>query len=106
MNDKPVPMNLDRFAGMIGGAHEFLRVWAKPDGGPVTCFVNPAPIGADPFAFGIAMVDCVRHAAKAYAKAVNIDEEEALARIWEGLDAERDAPTDDPIQLTARKDVH
>ena len=105
MSDKPVPMNLDSYAGMIGGAREFLRVWAREDG-PMTCFVNPVPIGADPFAFGIAMVDCVRHAAKAYARAVNIDEAEALARIWEGLDAERAAPTDDPIQLTAREDMH
>ena len=104
MSDKPVPMNLDKHAALIGGAREFLRVWAR-DGGPVTCFVNPVPIGADPFAFGLAMVDCVRHAAKAYARAVNIDEEEALARIWEGLDAERASPTDDPIQLTARRNM-
>jgi hypothetical protein len=64
------------------------------------------PIGPDPFAFGLAMVDCVRHAARAYAGAVNIDEEAALARIWEGLDAERAAPTTDPISITAKRDVH
>ena len=64
------------------------------------------PIGPDPFAFGLAMVDCVRHAARAYARAVNIDEEAALARIWEGLDAERAAPTTDPISITANRDVH
>ncbi|WP_294212193.1 DUF5076 domain-containing protein [uncultured Sphingomonas sp.] len=105
MSDKPVPMNLDRYADMIGGSAEFLRVWAKQDG-PVTCFVNPVPIGPDPFAFGLAIVDCVRHAARAYARAVNIDEEAALARIWEGLDAERAAPTTDPISITANRDVH
>ena len=105
MSSKPVPMNLNRYAELIGGAREFLRVWAK-DEGPVTCFVNPAAIGADPFLFGMAMVDCVRHAAKAYARAVNVDEEEALARIWEGLDAERDAPTTDPISITAKKDMN
>lgn len=105
MSDKPVPMNLDRYADLIGGSAEFLRVWTKQDG-PVTCFVNPVPIGPDPFAFGLAMVDCVRHAARAYARAVNIDEEAALARIWEGLDAERAAPTTDPISITANRDVH
>lgn len=105
MTDKPVPMNLDRYAELIGGSQEFLRVWAKKDG-PVTCFVNPAALGADPFLFGMAMVDCVRHAAKAYARAVNVDEEEALARIWEGLDAERDEPTTDPISITAKKDMN
>ena len=66
---KPVPINLDRFAEMIGDSAEFLRVWAREDG-PVTCFVNPKPVGPDPFAFGIAMVDCVRHAAKGWARAV------------------------------------
>ncbi len=102
---KPIPMNLDRYAELIGGSAEFLRVWAKADG-PVTCFVNPVPIGPDPFAFGLAMVDCVRHAARAYARAVNIDEAEALARIWEGLDAERAAPTTNPISITAKRDVN
>lgn len=105
MSDEPVPINLDRYAGMIGGSAEFLRVWARKDG-PVTCFVNPVPIGPDPFAFGLAMVDCIRHAARAYARAVNIDEDEALARIWEGLDAERAAPTTDPISITAKRDMH
>ena len=105
MSDKPIPMNLDRYAEMIGGSVEFLRVWVKQDG-PVTCFVNPVPIGPDPFAFGLAMVDYVRHAAKAYARAVNIDEDEALARIWEGLDAERAAPTTDPISITAKRDLN
>ena len=105
MSDKPIPMNLDRYAEMICGSVEFLRVWVKQDG-PVTCFVNPVPIGPDPFAFGLAMVDCVRHAAKAYARAVNIDEDEALARIWEGLDAERAAPTTDPISITAKRDLN
>ena len=37
----------------------------------------------------MALVDCVRNGAKAYANVVNISEAEALARIWEGVDAER-----------------
>ena len=93
MTDKPIPIDLVPFAGMIEGAREFLRVWAKPDG-PVTCFMNPVPIGADPAGYGIALVDCVRHGANAYARALNISYDEALARIWQGLDAERANPTD------------
>ncbi len=96
---KPIPIDLTRYAGMIGGAREFLRVWAA-DEGPVTCFINPVPLGPDPFAFGMALVDCVRNGAKAYAKAVNIPEAEALARIWEGLDTERAMPTDQPSDVT------
>ena len=100
MSDKPIPMGLDRFVGMIGGAREFLRVWAKPDGA-VVCFVNPVPVGPDPAMFGEVLADCARQAAKAYARAVNIDEDEALARIWQGVDAGRAARSDDPITFTA-----
>lgn len=97
----PRAIDLMRYADQLAGAREYLRVWAMPEGGDM-CFVNPMPLGPDPIAFGLAMVDCVRHAAKAYARAVNIDESEALARIWEGLDTERDRPTDDPVSFTAR----
>lgn len=96
---KPVPMNLDRFASMIEGSTEFLRVWTRPDGASA-CFVNPVPLGPDPIAFGQAVVDTVRQAAKAYARAVNIDEDEALARIWAGVDDERASTPVDPISFT------
>ena len=85
---KPVPIDLTRHAHLVEGSKEFLRVWVRDDG-PVTCFVNPAALAPDPFAFGIALVDAVRNGARAWARAVNISEEEAEARIWEGLDAER-----------------
>ncbi|WP_254606388.1 DUF5076 domain-containing protein [Sphingomonas bacterium] len=96
---KPVPIDLTRHTELIAGAREFLRVWASEDG-PVTCFVNPVSIGPDPAAFGLAMVDCIRHAAAAYARAVDIPEKAALARIWQGLDAERAAPTTDAVEAT------
>ena len=92
---KPVAINLVPHAAMLDGAGEFLRLWAKPDG-PVTCFVNPVQLGADPALFGMALVDAVRHGARAWARAVNVPVEEAEARIWEGLDAERGAPSDQP----------
>ena len=106
MTEKPIPIDLVRYAELLGDGREFLRVWAK-DGGTL-CFVNPRPLGADPALFGIAMVDVIRNAASTYAKATGMPEGQALERIWMGLDAERDAPTDDdalpPPVVVARKD--
>lgn len=102
---KPVPIDLTPYAQNLAGAREFLRLWATEDG-PVFCFINPVPIGPDPMAFGLAVVDAIGHAAKAYARAVQISEAEALARIWEGVDAERARPTDSPIEFVPRKEQH
>lgn len=93
MTHRPVPIDLVPYTDMIGSSREFLRVWAK-ENGPVICFINPVPVGADPFAFGMALVDCVRHGAKTYAQATGVSESEALDRIWQGIDAERTSPTD------------
>ena len=82
----------------LDGSHEFARLWAEPDG-PMTCIIEPRALGPDPFLFGMALVDAVQHGAKAYAHAVGIPEEQALARIWEGLDAERANPTDQAMQI-------
>jgi hypothetical protein len=82
----------------LDGSHEFARLWAEP-GGPMTCIIEPRALGADPFLFGMAMVDAIGHGAKAYAQALGIPEEQAHARIWEGLDAERANPTDKPRQI-------
>ena len=78
---------------------EFLRMSTSP-GGPVICVIDPRAIGPDPAAFGIALVDAIRHGAKAYAGAIGVSEENALERIWWGFDAERNSPTDDPQQLS------
>jgi hypothetical protein len=73
---------------------EFARLWIDPDG-PSTYLIEPRHLGADPFVFGMAMVDTIRHAARAYAAAVNVSEEHALERIYEGFDAERAKNTTD-----------
>jgi hypothetical protein len=78
---------------------EFLRMTAAADG-TVTCVINPHALAADPGTFGIALADAVRHGAKAWAQAVGCSEEEALERIWWGVDAERNSPTDEPHQLS------
>ena len=82
-----------------GQRPEFLRMTAAPDG-PVTCVINPHALAPDPAVFGIALADAARHGAKAWALAVGCSEEDALERIWWGLDAERASPTDEPQQLS------
>ena len=86
---------------LLENSAEFLRMWSRRNG-PVTCFIDPTPIGGDPFAFGLALMDCVRHGAKAYAQATSAPEQEALERILQGFDAERANPTDAPVSLTER----
>ena len=83
---------------LLDGSFEFARLWAEPQG-PMTCIIEPRALGADPFLFVIAMVDAIGHGAKAYAHALGIPEEEAHARIWEGLDAERASPTDEAHEI-------
>ncbi|MFA5969350.1 MAG: DUF5076 domain-containing protein [Sphingomonas sp.] len=100
----PVPIDLAPYAQNLGGAREFLRMWATPAGANFT-FINPVPVGADPAGFGAALVDAVHQAAKVYAQAVQLTEAQALARIWEGVDAERGGTTaDSPISFVPRKD--
>jgi hypothetical protein len=106
MTDRPVPIDLVDYAEMLGNGREFLRVWTK--GNTTLTFVNPRPIGPDPAVFGIALADVIRTAAATYAKATGTSEEQALERIWAGLDAERDAVPDDnalpPPVVVTRKD--
>ncbi|MDB5696131.1 MAG: hypothetical protein JWN21_1674 [Sphingomonas bacterium] len=101
---KPVPINLVPHAALLEDGREFLRMWAKTDG-PMACFLNPAQLGADPFLFGMALADAVRHGARAWAAAVNVPVEHAEERIWEGLDAERAKPTDTPGDLAQPADA-
>jgi hypothetical protein len=79
----------------LDNATEFLRMWSQP-GGPVTCLIDPMVLGPDPMAFGIAIVDAIRHGAIAYARAVGAGEDQCFNRIMEGVMAELGEPTDDP----------
>jgi hypothetical protein len=98
-------LDASRLASLLDGSAEFARLWAMP-GGPLTCLIDPGKLGPDPFLFGMAMVDSIRHGAKAYAQAVGISEEDALTRILEGFDAERESPTDGPRQIDPRGSVN
>lgn len=84
---------------MLDGADEFLRMWSKPGSG-VACVIEPRALAPDPFLFGMAMVDAIRHAARAWSQVVDVGEEDALARIFEGFDAERGTPTSGASQVT------
>lgn len=90
---------------MLDNAQEFARLWSQ-QGGVQTCIIEPRNIGADPALFGMALVDAIRHGAKAYAQAVRIPEADALVRIWEGFDAERANPTDQPLQINPDGSIH
>ena len=85
-------------------AQEFMRCWRLADGNAL-CAIDPASIGADPFLFGMAMVDAIRHGAKAYAHAVDVNEQHAFDRIMEGFYAEMKKPTDTPRPLS-NKETH
>jgi hypothetical protein len=72
-------------------------MWVE-DGGPATFIVEPNSL-VSPEMFGMLMTDCVRHGARAFAQAKGITENEALDRIWKGLDDERDFPAAMPNTL-------
>ena len=46
----------------LDGSHEFARFWSEPDG-EQTFIIEPRALGADPFMFGMALVDAMRHGA-------------------------------------------
>lgn len=99
------PIDVSELNELLAGAREFMRVWSKRGAG-TTCLVDASVIGPDPFGFRMALVDCVRHGANAYGQALGISAEKALARIREGIDAERDRPTDGAQQVFPKKDVN
>lgn len=48
----------------------------------------------DPFTWGVLLVDLARHAARIYAMETGFSEEQAMAEITAGIQAELDDPTD------------
>lgn len=70
---------------------EVARLWVE-DNGPATCLIQPDKL-AEPEMFGMLMTDTVRHGARAYAQCYGLSEEEALERIWRGVEMEREKNT-------------
>ena len=73
-------------------AVEILRVWTVGGSQHVTLKTG---VWSDPAAWGLMLVDLAKHAANAYA-ADGMDRNAALQRIYEGLRAELESPTDEP----------
>lgn len=97
-------MDLSDFGDVLADAGEFLRAWKTPEGLTVS-FIDPRPVGADPALFGIALLDVIEAAAKTYARAVRISEEEAAVRIWEGIESQRgQSATATPAEPNYRPD--
>ena len=77
-------------------AHEVLRVWAST-GVSQQCVLQTT--WQDPAAWGLLLVDIARHAARAYANAGSLSEQQAFERIMLGFNAERSSATDTPEQV-------
>ncbi|WP_230279476.1 DUF5076 domain-containing protein [Croceicoccus sp. Ery15] len=75
----------------LNNSQEVARLWVEPDG-PATCLIQPDRLEM-PEMFGMLLVDSIRHGARAYAQCHGMSEEEALRRIWAGVDMERETNT-------------
>jgi hypothetical protein len=74
---------------MENGGHEVLR--AAVSEGAVSVAMRRS--FDDPFVWGVLLVDLARHAARIYATETDMGDDEAMARIVEGIRAELDEPT-------------
>ncbi|MFL5342622.1 MAG: DUF5076 domain-containing protein [Gemmataceae bacterium] len=72
-------------------ARELVRVWAASGKQHLSL---AADLWDDPASWGIMLVDLARHLARAYGRSKALDENEALARIRAGMDAEWAQDTD------------
>jgi len=72
------------------GGHEVLR--ASIVDGAVSVALRRS--FDDPYTWGVLLVDLARHAARIYAMETGLGEQEALAQIREGMEAEMTRPTD------------
>lgn len=82
----PNAIDVDGF-DFLENSVEVARLWVENEG-PATCLIQPDKL-AEPEMFGLLMVDTIRHGARAYAQCYGMSEEEALKRIWDGVDMER-----------------
>jgi hypothetical protein len=81
--DHPNALSLEKGDVLTDDSHEVVRVWIT-NGAGSSVWIQPG-ILADARVFGYLMADTVRHAARAYAAAYEMDESEALQAIVDGL---------------------
>ena len=74
-------------------ARELVRVWAA---GGAQQVVLATGLWEDPAAWGLMLVDLMKHVANGYAQSSGQNREQVLARIREGFEAEWESPTDQP----------
>jgi hypothetical protein len=85
----PIPLP----AASDAKAFELLRVWVAHRGQHVSIATQ---VWEDPAAWGIMLVDLVKHIASAYQQTTGYEYESTVSRIREGFDAEWDTATDNP----------
>ena len=76
---------------LLDNSVEVARLWVENEG-PATCIIQPERL-AEPEMFGMLMVDAIRHGARAFSQCYGMTEQDALSRIWRGVDAERADPS-------------
>ena len=81
--DHPNSISLEDGDVLTDDSHEVVRIWIT-NGAGSSVWIQPG-ILADPRVFGYLMSDTVRHAARAYAAAYEMDEADALQAIVDGL---------------------
>jgi hypothetical protein len=89
MTDHKNQIRMNPAAPLSDDSYEIARLWVT-DQGPSTAFINARTL-PDPAMFGMLLGDAAHHGARAYAEALGISIDEASARIWEGIDGERDS---------------
>lgn len=83
MKDHPNAIALENGDALTDQSHEMVRIWIT-NGGGSSVWIEPGLLD-DPRVFGYLISDTVRHAARAYAAAYEMDESEALQAIVDGL---------------------
>ena len=73
---------------------EILRAWIANEGLHVSLRIPDE--WEDPGAWGIALMDVMRHLADAYQQTQGVDPQVTIARIQEMISAEQSSPTDTP----------
>jgi hypothetical protein len=74
-------------------ALELLRVWTANGSQHVSIATG---VWSDPAAWGMMLVDLVKHIANAYAQSEGRESSQVITRIRAGFDAEWSTPTDNP----------
>jgi hypothetical protein len=82
----PNELSLEHGDVLTSDSHEIMRVWVTNSAGS-SVWINALAID-EPRIFGYLMADTIRHGARAYATTWNLDENDCLQSILDGLGEE------------------